>query len=141
MLAELFNLEVLQVEDASNPNQRAKFDLDENGALFAVLKVLHYDKTTSDVTTGQVAVFIGTNYAVTIRQRGLRDLVSVQARIEGNDGLREHGPDCALYSVLDTVVDEYLAVIDAVSAEVDQIEKVAGEIVRTTRRYLAARSQ
>lgn len=122
LVADLFHLEALQVEDASNPHQRAKFDVDESGALFALFKVLDYEEATSGVATGQISVFVGPRYAVTVRQGGSRDIAGVRERIEGSEILRSHGSVSILYAVLDFVVDGYLAVMDEVGNDVDEIE-------------------
>lgn len=122
VVSNMFHLEALQIEDAANPHQRAKFDVDDGGAVFALFKVLDYEEETSGVTTGQISVFVGSGYAVTIRQGGSRDIAGVRSRIEGSDVLRGHGPVAVMYAVLDFVVDGYLAVMDEVGNDVDEIE-------------------
>lgn len=122
MVAEEFGLESLQVEDATNPAQRAKFDVGENGSVFALVKVLGYDDTTSAVSTGQIAVFVGPGYAVTVRYGSHGDLGPVRTRLAGSATLREHGSLAVLYAVLDTVVDGYLAVVDEVVVDLHGVE-------------------
>jgi len=122
LVASVFDLEALQIEDAANPRQRAKFDVDENGTTFAVFKFLDYDTSTSGVDTGQIAVFIGGSFAVTAHHGKHVDLVGVRDRIEGSDTLRSHGAVSVLYAVLDVVVDGYLAVMDEVVDDVDEVE-------------------
>lgn len=122
VVADMFHLEALQIEDASNPHQRAKFDVDDDGSVFALFKVLDYEETTSGVTTGQISVFVGPGYAVTVRQGSSRDLGGVRSRIEGSEVLRGHGSVAVMYAVLDFVVDGYLAVMDEVGNDVDEIE-------------------
>jgi magnesium transporter len=122
VIATIFDLEALQIEDASNPHQRAKFDVDDAGSAFALFKVLDYEEETSGVSTGQIAVFVGPGYAVTIRQGGSRDISGVRSRIEESDALRGHGSIAVMYAVLDFVVDGYLAVMDEVGSDVDEIE-------------------
>ena len=122
LVADQFDLEALQVEDAINPHQRAKFDGDGNGRTFALFKVLGYDEVTSEVTTGQVSVFVGPAYAVTVRHGDHGDLSGIRDRIEGSPTLRSHGSMAVLYAVLDLVVDGYLAVMDEVVDDVDEVE-------------------
>jgi len=122
MVAEEFSLEALQVEDATNPAQRAKFDVAEDGSVFALIKVLGYDDSTSAVSTGQIAVFVGPGYAVTVRYGSHGDLSPVRARIAGSEALRTHGSLAVLYAVLDTVVDGYLAVVDEIVLDLHEVE-------------------
>lgn len=122
IVSDVFALEALQVEDAANPHQRAKFDVDESGTTFAVFKVLEYDVATSDVTTGQVSVFVGGRFAITASHGRHTDLTQVRNRIEASATLRGHGAIAVLYAVLDVVVDGYLAVMDEVVDDVDEVE-------------------
>lgn len=122
LVADAFSLESLQVEDAANPHQRAKFDVDDDGRTFALFKILGYDESTSEVTTGQVSVFVGPAYAVTVRHGVHGDLAGVRERIEASSTLRSHGSISVLYAVLDVVVDGYIAVMDEVVNDVDEVE-------------------
>lgn len=122
LVADIFDLEALQVEDAMNAHQRAKFDVDEGGRTFALFKILDYDDVTSGVITGQVSVFVGPDYAVTVRQGAHGDLSGVRDRIESSATLRSHGSISVLYAILDLVVDGYIAVMDEVVSDVDEVE-------------------
>jgi magnesium transporter len=122
MVADVFHLDPLQIEDAANPHQRAKFDANEDGRTFALVKVLDYDESTSGVATGQLSVFTGANYAVTVRQGAHGDLSGVRERLDASETLRSHGSVSVLYAVLDVVVDGYLAVMDEVVNDVDEVE-------------------
>ena len=122
MVAEIFGLQQLQVEDAANEAQRPKFELDDTGCGMALLKVLDYVESTSDVRTGQLAVFVGPWYAVTVRYGQIGDLRGIRERLETNAELRSHGPVSVLYAILDQVVDGYLAVTDEVGIDVENLE-------------------
>lgn len=122
MVTEIFDLQKLQVEDAANPTQRPKFELDSRGCGMALLKVLDYVDSTSDVHTGQLAVFIGPWYAVTVRFGQLGDLRGIRQRLESSPELRSHGPVSVVYAVLDQIVDGYLSVTDEVSIDVENLE-------------------
>ena len=91
-VAELLKLDELLVEDAANVGQRAKVDVAEDGSIFTLLKLLTYDSTTLDVETGQISIFIGSWFALTIRYGHLGDLSHIRARLERSAILREHGP-------------------------------------------------
>ncbi|MHB1165086.1 MAG: magnesium and cobalt transport protein CorA [Candidatus Nanopelagicales bacterium] len=130
MVADVFELPMLQVEDAANPAQRPKFEIDEDGHGIALLKVLDYTDSTSDVHTGQIAVFIGPWFALTVRHGALGDLSGIRERLAQSVALRGHGPVAVLYAVLDQVVDGYLEVTDEVSIDVENLET---EVFATTR--------
>ena len=121
-LAALLDLDRLQVEDAANPRQRAKVEFGPDGQVFALLKLLDYLPGTSDVVTGQVAVFTGPGFAVTVRHGDTTTLAGVAERLRSSPNLRSHGPDGLLYVVVDAVVDGYVAVMDELVDDVDELE-------------------
>jgi magnesium transporter len=121
-IGEIFELESLQLDDAGNPRQRAKVDVSERGTIFTLLKTLGYDEHTADVDTGQVAIFTGPGYGVTVRHGPHGDLATVRERLRSSATLREHGSLAVLYAVMDATVDEYLAVMDAVTDDVNEVE-------------------
>ncbi len=121
-VATAFDLDQLQVEDAANPAQRAKFEFGDDGTVFALLKLLDYVPGTSDVETGQLAIFVGPWYAVTVRHGSIGDLAGVRGRIDASPNLRAHGPFGVLYGVIDGVVDAYVAVMEEVSDDVAEVE-------------------
>lgn len=118
----MFDLEALQLDAAANPKHRAKVDVSEDGNVFTVLKTLGYDENSADVETGQVAIFTGPGYAFTVRHGPHGDLRSVRDRLRTSSTLREHGSLSVLYAIMDSTVDEYLAVVDAVSDDVTEVE-------------------
>ncbi len=130
IVQDVFGLAPLQVEDASNPRQRAKFEVTKDFA-FVVLKVLSYVEATSDVETAQISVFVGPSYAVTVRHGSHGDLKGVRARLECDPDLLRHGPVSVLYSVLDTVVDGYLSVSDEISRDIENVEEAVFSPTRT----------
>jgi magnesium transporter len=119
---EAFNLEHLQVEDAANQRQRAKVDVSDDGTVFTVLKTLGYDEESLAVETGQVSIFTGPGYAITVRHGSHGDLASVRERLKMSATLREQGSLSVLYAIMDMTVDGYLAVVDAVSEDVSEVE-------------------
>jgi magnesium transporter len=121
-VAAAFDLDHLLVEDAANSSQRPKFELDDSGHGLVIVKVLDYVETTSDVNTGQVAIFVGSNYVITVRFGSTEDLRAIRARIQGSPNLRSTGPIGVLYAILDSVVDGYVAVSDEVSADIENLE-------------------
>lgn len=122
LIAEAFALPHLQVEDATNPEQRAKIELDESGHGLAIIKLLDYVERTSDVHTGQLAIFIGPWFVVTVRHGSIGQLDDIRHRIEASPSLRAHGPLSVFYAILDAAVDKYLSVSDSVAEDVEEVE-------------------
>lgn len=122
MVAGVFELPPLLVEDAANTAQRPKFEFDAHGRGMALLKVLDYVEPTSDVLTGQLAIFVGDWFAVTVRYGQIGDLRASRLRLESSRELREYGPMSVLYAVLDQVVDGYLTITDEVNEDVENLE-------------------
>ena len=122
LVESVFGLPRLQIEDAANALQRPKLELDPDGRGFVLVKTLAYTDASSDVTTGQLAVFIGPQYVVTVRFGEVGDLSAVRTRLSEQPELREYGPICVLYAVLDMVVDGYIAVSDEIASDIEQVE-------------------
>lgn len=122
LIADLFGLEPLEVEDANSTSQRPKLALGADRS-FALLKSLSYDVDSREISVGQTSVFIGPNYAITIRHGKPGDLTTVRQRIAASDRLRTHGPMAVLYAVLDVTVDGYLAVVEEVHDDMREIEQ------------------
>ncbi len=122
LVADVFSLEHLQVEDAANDAQRPKVEVGTGGRVFVIAKVLDYLERSSDVQTGQLAVFIGPWLAVTVRFGQIGDLRGIRRRLESTPDLRAHGPISVLYSVLDLIVDGYLTVTDEIAQDIEDVE-------------------
>jgi magnesium transporter len=126
-IAERFGLHPLAVEDAVVAHQRPKLERYDD-MLFAVVKTVHYDDAQPHgaaaevVETGEVMVFLGANYVITVRHGEHSALRSMRKRLEQNTELLALGPSVVLHAILDRVVDEYLAVAAALQADIDEIE-------------------
>jgi magnesium transporter len=126
-----FDLHPLAVEDASHGHQRPK--LDEYGeALFVVMHLIENDK--SELRKGEVAVFVGHNYVLSVRRDAQHGFADVRARSEREPELLKHGPAYVLYALMDSVVDRYFPILNAVAAEIDAVEEriFSGETSRAT---------
>lgn len=116
-----FDLHPLAVEDALTGHQRPK--LERYGeTLFVVLRPARYLDVPEEVEFGEVHLFIGPNFAITIRHAEAPDLARVRRRLEQTPELLTLGPQSVLYAVLDEVVDEYRPVIDGLQNDIDEIE-------------------
>jgi magnesium transporter len=121
LLATMFRLHPLAVEDALRPRQRPKVEqYDEH--LFLVVKTLWYVDQTDEVGTGQVAMFLGPDFVLTVRQGAGVELSSVRQDLERTPELLEHGPTAVVYSVVDRVVDGYEAVAEDLDTDVGEVE-------------------
>jgi magnesium transporter len=118
-LQEVFGLHELAVEDAHKGHQRPK--LDEYGA--ALFVVLHLIENVGDeLETGEVAIFVGPGYVISVRRDARVGFGEVRKRCEQEPELLQHGPAYVLYALMDTVVDRYVPVLDSLTAEIEDIE-------------------
>jgi magnesium transporter len=119
-LQEEFGLHELAVEDARHGHQRPKIDEYEK-SLFVVLPIV--ELANSGLQTGELAVFAGENYILSVRHHAEHGFADVRRRAEQEPELLRHGSAYVLYALMDTVVDRYFPVIDALSDEIEDIEK------------------
>ncbi len=120
-VAAEFSLHPLAVEDALSGHQRAKLER-YGDVLFTVLRPARYDGATESVEFGELHVFTGPDFVVTIRHADSPDLTRVRARMEEQPELLRMGPEAVLYALLDQVVDEYSPVATGVEDDIDEIE-------------------
>jgi magnesium transporter len=125
-LAEMqkeFDLHPLAVEDAQHGHQRPKIE-EYGDSLFAVMHLVEYENgRTDDLHVGEVDVFVGRNYVLSVRNRSRHGFLDVRARCEREPELLRHGAGFVLYALMDAIVDRYFPVIDAFECELEQIEE------------------
>jgi magnesium transporter len=120
-VAEIFGLHRLAVEDSLHPVQRPK--LEKYGDMvFLVLKTLWYVKESDTVKGGQVALFMGPGYVVTVRQGAPFELESVRRHLEEHPDVLKQGPAAVVHAVCDRVVDLYELVVSDLETDVDEVE-------------------
>ena len=122
LVADVFHLEPLLLEDATSRQQRAKIEIGDQ-RLFVLLKVLEWVDDTSDVETGQVACFVGPGYAITMRMGRAEDTDIVAARLAAHPELAATGPLSVFWAIADVVAREYLAVGEAIQSDIEEIEQ------------------
>jgi len=122
VVGSVFDLDAHQLEDAGNSHQRAKVDLGRQAA-FVLVKVLTYQPETHEVDVGQVSVFVGPHYVVTVRHGTTRDLRELRDRVARRPDVLVRGPYGLLHAVVDQVVDGYLVVGEQVQAAVEELEE------------------
>ena len=124
-----FDLHPLAVEDASKGHQRPK--IEEYGtSLFVVVQTIEVE--SGDLQSGEVAIFVGPGYVLSVRRGSKRGFADVRQRAELEPELLRHGPAYVLYALMDTVVDRYFPAIEALEDEIVTIEDriFAGETSR-----------
>ncbi|MEU1300849.1 magnesium and cobalt transport protein CorA [Streptomyces shenzhenensis] len=126
-IAELFDLHPLAVEDAVEAHQRPK--LERYGeTLFAVFKTVCYVEheeltaTSEVVHTGEIMVFLGHDFVITVRHGRHGSLGPLREELESQSRQLAKGPAAVLHAIADHVVDEYLNVTDAVQSDIDEVE-------------------
>ena len=133
-IAEEFGLHELAVEDAIVAHQRPKLER-YGDTLFVVLRAARYLDELEEVDFGELHVFVGPNFVVTVRHGQAPDLAATRDRMEHDPDLLRRGPEAILYAILDTVVDGYAPVIAGLQNDIDEIEtQVFGGDPKVSRR-------
>jgi len=120
-VAEEFSLHPLAVEDALKGHQRAKLER-YGSTLFVVLRPAWYLDAEEEVAFGEVHVFVGPAFVVTVRHAQRPDLAEVRRRLEATPDLLALGPESVLYAILDEVADGYAPVVAGLENDIDEIE-------------------
>ncbi|WP_367320035.1 magnesium and cobalt transport protein CorA [Streptomyces sp. HUAS ZL42] len=120
-LAEEFDLHPLSVEDAMEAHQRPKLER-YGDTLFVVLRAARYLDAPEEVDFGELHVFVGPDFVITVRHGAAPDLSAVRRRMEETPELLKLGPEAVLYAILDAVVDGYEPVVAGVQNDIDEIE-------------------
>jgi magnesium transporter len=131
-MREEFGLHPLAVEDAHNGHQRPK--IEEYGeTLFAVVHLL--EQQQGEIAVGEVDIFVGHNFVLSVRSRSSQHLFDVRERCEREPELLRHGAGFVLYAIMDAVVDRYFPLIDAIESELEPSRSAS-----STRAWRAATS-
>lgn len=120
-LAAEFGLHELAVEDAILAHQRPKVER-YGDTLFVVLRAARYLDDAEEVEFGELHLFIGRDFVVTVRHAESPDLSRVRRRLESEPEMLARGPEAVLYAILDTVVDGYAPVVAGLDHDIDEIE-------------------
>ena len=116
-----FDLHPLAVEDAIGAHQRPKLER-YGDTLFVVLRAANYSDEREEVDFGELHLFVGPNFVVSVRHSESPDLAVVRQRMEAEPELLALGPVAVLYGILDAVVDQYLPVVSGLENDIDEIE-------------------
>ncbi len=129
-VADIFDLHPLAVEDAGDSHQRPKVERYDN-TFFLVLKTLWYVDEDDAVETGEINMFVGPDFIVTVRHGKGIDLAASRRDLEQRAKVLEHGPMAVMYAICDRVVDEYEHVGEALEVDVDEVEESVFSQART----------
>ncbi|RFA11882.1 transporter [Subtercola boreus] len=116
-----FDLHPLAIEDAVGAHQRPKLER-YGDVLFVVLRAAFYVDEREEVEFGELHLFVGPNFVVSVRHSAKPDLSVVRRRMEGDPRLLALGPIAALYGIMDAVVDQYAPVVAGLETDIDEIE-------------------
>ena len=120
-VANEFGLHELAVEDAIVAHQRPKLER-YGDTLFVVLRAATYLDAQEEVEFGEIHVFVGRRFVLTVRHSRTPDLSAVRKRMEDDPELLARGPEAVLYAILDSVVDGYAPVIAGLQKDIEEIE-------------------
>lgn len=121
LVTEEFALHPLSVEDALKAHQRPKLEVYDD-SLFMVLKPVVYEPESDAVSTGEVMIFLGDAFVVTVRHGVGSALAAVRRRLEQEPELLGKGPTSVLYAIADATVDHYLAVSAELQTDLEELE-------------------
>jgi len=120
VMQQEFNLHPLAVEDAHHGHQRPKIE-EYDDSIFAVIQTVESDG--DEMHLGEVDIFVGTNYLLSVRSRSKHGFADVRARCEREPHLLRHGSAFVFYALLDSVVDRYFPVLDELETKLESIEE------------------
>jgi magnesium transporter len=130
-VARGFALHPLAVEDSLTRHQRPKLELYDD-TVFLVLKTIWYVDENDAVETGQVSIFAGDRYVVSVRVGAGIELQTARHDLERQTAvLGGHGPSAAVHTICDRIVDGYELVAEALQTDVDEVEESVFSDVRT----------
>ena len=118
-MQEEFNLHELAVEDARHGHQRPKIE-EYGDSVFAVMHLL--DLVNGEFTQGEVNVFVGRNYVLSVRNRSQQHFLGVRERCEREPHMLTQGAGFVFYALMDAVVDRYFPIMDKLESELEDIE-------------------
>jgi magnesium transporter len=115
-----FDLHELAVEDACVGHQRPKIE-EYGDSIFAVIQLI--ELVDLELSVGEIDVFVGRNYVLSVRNRSQKNFLGVRDRCEREPHLLQQGAGFVLYALMDAVVDRYFPIIDALESELEIIEE------------------
>jgi magnesium transporter len=136
-----FGLHELAVEDAQSFHLRPKFEQFEQDVRFVILRTARYDDAREEVDFGEIGIFLGSGFVITVRQGVASELHGARLRLEQHPELLQAGPASVLWAILDKVVDDYAPVVEGLERDIEDVEATvfSGTAAPTERIYLLRR--
>ncbi|HTF50873.1 MAG TPA: CorA family divalent cation transporter, partial [Pseudonocardia sp.] len=136
-----FGLHALAIEDAQTFHLRPKIERYEGGVELAVLRTARYDDEREEIDTGEISVFLGENFVITVRKGVASELHGARVRLEKHPELLRAGSASVLWAILDQMVDCYGPVVAELDRDIEQIEATvfSGSAAPTERIYFLRR--
>jgi magnesium transporter len=140
-MQDAFGLHELAVEDAQSFHLRPKVEQYDEGIAFVVLRTARYLPEREEVEFGEISIFLGAGFLITVRQGSASDLHAARLRLEERPQLLREGPPAALWAILDKVVDDYAPVVEELERDIEEVEQTVftGGIAPVQRIYLLRR--
>ncbi|MEU6574593.1 magnesium/cobalt transporter CorA [Streptomyces sp. NPDC046805] len=135
---KVFALHPLAVEDALKAHQRPKLEVYDD-SLFTVFKPVFYEAENDRVATGEVMVFIGDSFVVSVRHGKISPLKGVRQRLEADSAKLRHGPTSVLHAIADATVDAYMEVATELGIDLEELEAEVFSPATTGSRDIASR--
>jgi magnesium transporter len=120
-VGRLFGIHELALEDATMAHQRPKLE-DYGDSYFVVLRSARYDEEKEQVHFGEIHLFLGPGYVITIRQGEASELTGSRERLEARPELLKLGPAVVVWAIVDKVVDDYAPVADGIEDDIGEVE-------------------
>jgi magnesium transporter len=117
-----FELHPLAVEDAIHAHQRPKLEVYDD-MVFLVLKTARYVDPTEVIELGEVLVFLGEDFLITVRHGEASSLTPVREALDADPSRLKHGPGSVLHAILDRIVDDYQPAIEGLETDIDEVEE------------------
>jgi magnesium transporter len=138
---DIFGLHELAVEDAQSFHLRPKVEQYEGAITFVVLRTARYVDEREEVEFGEISIFVGPGFVITVRQGAASDLHPARLRLESRPELLREGPASVLWAIADQVVDDYAPVVEGLERDIEEVEQLvfSGSHAPTRRIYLLRR--
>jgi magnesium transporter len=129
VLASQFDLHPLAIEDAAHGHTRSKLEMfgDDLFMVISTVSYVEHDELTDTsevVATGQVMVFLGEHFVITVRRGEHAQLSSLRRTMEADPARLARGPSEVLYAIADKIIDDYLDVVAEIEKDIDEIESL-----------------
>ena len=136
-----FGLHELAVEDARGFHLRPKVETYDEGFAFVVLRTARHVGADEEVEFGEISVFLGPSFVITVRQGAASDLHAARLRLEDRPALLAEGPLSVLWAILDQVVDDYAPVVEGIEGDIERVEQMvfSGATAPTEHIYMLRR--